>query len=201
MNILQINSSVQLEKSHSSRIANLVTARLLALHPDARVRLRDLGRDPLPVLDAFAVSALFTPAEQRTPEQVARIAHYDVAIDEIQAADTVVLGVPMYNLGISVQLKSWIDAISRAGVTFRYTATGPVGLVKGKKVYAALSRGGIYRDTALDTQAAYLKVVLGFLGMSDVQFIYGEGFAMGEEAAQRAETGIKAQIDALDVGL
>jgi FMN-dependent NADH-azoreductase len=197
MHILRINSSIQRESSHSSRIAGLIVERLLALHPEARVATRDLGNDPLPPLDVAAAAALFTPADKRTPEQAARVARGDAVIAELQSADTLVLGVPMYNLGIPVQLKGWIDTVSRAGVTFRYTATGPEGLVKGKKVYVALSRGGRYRDTALDTQAPYLKVVLGFLGMTDVRFIYGEGFAMGAESVRQAEAEVKAQIEAL----
>jgi FMN-dependent NADH-azoreductase len=197
MNILQINSSVQRENSHSTRIANAITARLRGWNPDAEVTVRDLGSNPLPVLDPDAVTALFTPAGKRTPTQVARVAQYDVVIAELQAADVLVLGVPMYNLGIPSQLKSWVDAIFRAGVTFRYTATGPEGLVKGKKVYVGFSRGGIYRDTAFDTQTPYLRVLLGFLGMTDVQLVYGEGFAMGEEAVRRAEAEVRKQIEAL----
>ena len=108
----------------------------------------------------------------------------DALIAEVQAADVVVLGVPMYNFGVPAQLKNWIDAIARAGVTFRYTANGPEGLLKGKKVYVALTRGGKYRDTPADTQVPYLKTVLGFLGMTDVQFVYAEGLAMGDADAE-----------------
>jgi FMN-dependent NADH-azoreductase len=197
MNILQINSSVQGGNSHSTRIASAITARLRGWNPDAEVTLRDLGSNPLPVLDTPAVAALFTPADKRTPEQVARVAQYDVVIAELQAADALVLGVPMYNLGIPSQLKTWVDAIFRAGVTFRYTANGPEGLVQGKKVYVAFSRGGIYRDTAFDTQTPYLRVLLGFLGMTDVQLVYGEGFAMGDEAVRKAEAEVRKQIETL----
>ena len=98
----------------------------------------------------------------------------------------VVLGVPMYNFGVPVQLKNWIDAISRAGVTFRYTASGPEGLLKGKKVYVALARGGTYRNTPADTQVPYLSTVLAFLGMTDVRFVYAEGLAMGPDAEREA---------------
>ena len=118
--------------------------------------MRDLSDVPHPVLDEAALGALFTPAEQRTPEQAARVALDDALIAEIQAADVVVLGVPMYNFGVPAQLKNWIDAISRAGVTFRYTENGPEGLLKGKKVYVALARGGKYRNTPADTQVPYL---------------------------------------------
>ena len=197
MNILQINSSIQGEKSHSSRIAGLITARLRELHPEAKCTLRELGREPLPVLDPAAITAFFTPADQRTPAQAARVAQADAIIAELQAADVLVLGVPMYNLSVSVQFKSWIDSIYRAGVTFHYTANGPEGLVKGKKVYVALSRGGIYRGTPLDTHSAYVKLALGFIGMTDVQFFYGEGFAMGEEATHKTNAEITAQIAAL----
>ena len=108
-----------------------------------------------------------------------------------------VLGVPMYNFGVPVQLKAWIDAIARAGVTFRYTANGPEGLLKGKKVYLALARGGIYRDTPSDAQAPYLKNVLGFLGMTDVELIYAEGLGMGEEAVSKAFAAAAAEIGEL----
>lgn len=198
MNILQINSSIQIE-SHSSRIAGLIVDRLRAAHPGARFTLRDVGRDPLPVLDTAAVGALFTPADQRSPEQAARVAQSDALIAELQATDLLVLGVPMYNLGVPVQFKNWIDAICRAGITFRYGANGPEGLVRGKKVFLALSRGGLYRDTPLDTHTQYLKTMLGFLGMNDAQFVYGEGLAMGEEGLRKANESVAAQIAALKV--
>ena len=153
---------------------------------DRHARLRDLASHPHPVLDEAALGALFTPAEQRTPDQAARVALDDTLIAEVQAADVIVLGVPMYNFGVPVQLKNWIDAIARNGVTFRYTENGPEGLLKGKKVYVALARGGRYRGTEADTQVPYLKMVLGFLGMTDVDFIYAEGLNMGPEAASKA---------------
>ena len=118
-------------------------------------------------------------------------------IAEIQAADVVVLGVPMYNFGVPAQLKNWIDAISRAQVTFRYTANGPEGLLKGKKVYVALTRGGHYRNTPADTQVPYLKTIFTFLGMTDVQFVYAEGLAMGPEAEQNALKSAHSQIEEL----
>ena len=185
MNILQINASARREGANSTRLADAVVDRLKAAHPDARVTLRDLAVTPHPMLDEAALGALFTPADQRTPEQAARAALDDALIAEIQAHDIVVLGVPMYNFGIPAQLKNWIDAIARAGVTFRYTETGPEGLLKGKKVYLALARGGLYRDTDKDAQVPYLKNVLGFLGMTDLSLIYAEGLNMGPEAAAK----------------
>ena len=186
MKILQINASARREGANSTRVANSIVARLQAANPDAQLTLRDLAVTPHPVLDEAALGALFTSADQRSSEQAARVALDDALIAELQAHDTLVLGVPMYNFGVPVQLKSWIDAIARSGVTFRYTETGPEGLLKGKKVYVALARGGLYRDTANDSQVPYLKSVLGFLGLSDVSFIYAEGLAMGTEAAEKA---------------
>lgn len=197
MNILQINSSARAENSHSSRLAGEITAKLRALHPDASLTVRDLSLTPHPALDESALQALFTPAEQRTPEQAARVALDDVLIAEIQAADVVVLGVPMYNFGITAQLKNWIDAIARARVTFQYTDKGPEGLLKGKKVYAALTRGGQYRNTPTDSQVPYLKTVLGFLGMNDIEFVYAEGLAMGAEAEQKALASARTEIEQL----
>ncbi|MBK1685265.1 FMN-dependent NADH-azoreductase [Rhodoferax fermentans] len=196
MNILQINASARREGANSTRVANSIVARLHVANPGATLTLRDLAVTPHPVLDEAALGALFTPAEQRTPEQAARVALDDALIAEIQAHDTIVLGVPMYNFGVPVQLKSWIDAIARAGVTFRYTANGPEGLLTGKKVYVALARGGLYRDTANDSQVPYLKSVLGFLGLTDVHFIYAEGLAMGPEASDKGFAKAEADLQA-----
>ncbi|MGE5489768.1 MAG: FMN-dependent NADH-azoreductase [Actinomycetota bacterium] len=197
MKILQLNASARSNGSNSTRLADTITARLKAKHPDATVALRDLASNPHPVLDEAALTALFTPAEQRTAEQAARVAQDDALIAQLMESDAIVLGVPMYNLGVPVQLKTWIDAIARAGVTFRYTAQGPEGLVKGKKVYVALTRGGLYRDTPIDAQVPFLKNVLGFLGMTDVEFIYAEGLAMGAESASKAFTEAEARMDEL----
>ena len=188
MKILQINSSARVEGANATRLANTVTARLQAKHPGATVTVRDLAVTPHPVLDAAELGALFTPADQRTPEQAARVALDDALIAEVQAHDAIVLGVPMYNFGVPVQLKTWLDAIARAGVTFRYTANGPEGLIQGKKVYVAFARGGIYRDTPADSQTPYIQTILGFLGMTDVKYIHAEGLAMGPEAVDKAFT-------------
>lgn len=194
MKILQINASARSVGANSTRLADAVTARLLAQHPNAVVELRDLASDPHPVLDEPALGALFTPAEQRTPEQAARVALDDALIAQVQSADAIVLGVPMYNFGVPVQLKTWIDAIARVGVTFRYTEKGPEGLLKGKKVYLALARGGLYRDTPADSQTPYLKNVLAFLGMTDVEFIFAEGLAMGADSASKAFAEAEARL-------
>jgi FMN-dependent NADH-azoreductase len=197
MNILQINASARSAGANSTRLADQLSARLLAQHPGATLQVRDLASDPHPVLDEPALTALFTPAEQRSAEQAARVALDDALIAQVQTVDAIVLGVPMYNFGVPVQLKTWIDAIARAGVTFRYTANGPEGLLKGKKVYVALARGGLYRDTPADSQVPYLKSVLAFLGMADVEFVYAEGLAMGAETANKAFAEATARIEEL----
>lgn len=196
MKILQINASARTEGANSTRVANRVTQRLKERHPQAAVTVRDLATNPHPVLDGAALGALFTPADQRTPEQAARAALDDALIAEVQAHDVIVLGVPMYNFGVPVQLKTWLDAIARNGVTFRYTANGPEGLLKGKTVYVAFARGGIYRDTPADSQTPYLKTILGFLGITDVKFIYAEGLNMGPEAADKGFTQAEADLEA-----
>lgn len=195
MNILQINSSARREASHSTRLANRIVERLRDADPDATLTTRDLGLKPHPVLDEAGLGALFTPVSQRTPEQAARVALDDALIAEIQAADVVVLGVPMYNFGVPASLKNWIDAVARVGVTFRYTEKGPEGLLNGKKVYVALTRGGKYRNTPADSQVPYLKTVFSFLGLSDVAFVYAEGLNLGADAEQMAINSASQQID------
>ena len=193
MNILQINSSARSTEAQSTRLANAIVAQLSAHQPQAVVRVRDLANTPHPMLGEAALQALLTPADARTPEQTARVALDDALITELQAADILVLGAPMYNFGVTVQLKGWIDAIARAQVTFRYTENGPEGLLKGKKVYVALTRGGMHRDAPSDSQVPYLKTMLGFLGLTDVQFIYAEGMGYGPEAVLRAQAQAQAQ--------
>ena len=196
MKILQINASARREGANSTRLASQIVSRLRALDPNAQVTVRDLAANPHPVLDEAALSALFTPADQRSAEQAARVAFDDALIAQVQDHDTLVLGVPMYNFGVSAQLKNWIDAIARSGVTFRYTEQGPEGLLKGKTVYLALARGGRYRNTPADAQTPYLKTVLGFLGMTDLRFVYAEGLYMGPESAARGFADAQADLEA-----
>ncbi|MGK5036496.1 FMN-dependent NADH-azoreductase [Janthinobacterium sp. LB3P118] len=197
MNILQINSSARSTGSASTRLADAIVARVQAANPEATLARRDLAAQPHPVLDEPTLQALFTPADKRTAEQAARIALDDALIAQVQAADVIVIGAPMYNFGITVQLKSWFDAIARANVTFKYTETGPVGLLTGKKVYVGLSRGGLHRDSANDSQVPYLNTMFGFLGLTDVQYVYSEGMGMGPEAVAKAQAQADAEINAI----
>lgn len=196
MKILQINSSVRGAASESTRVASNIVARLTAANPSAQVTVRDLGTNPHPALDGAALGALFTPADQRSAEQAARVAQDDALIAEAQAADVIVIGAPMYNFSMPIQLKAWFDAVARAGVTFRYTETGPEGLLKNKKVYVTTARGGIYPADA-DPQVPQIRMLLNFLGMTENEFIYSSGLAMGPEAAAKGQAEADAAVAAL----
>jgi FMN-dependent NADH-azoreductase len=195
MNILQINSSARSNGSESTRLADSIVAKLREATPSAQLNRRDLAVTPHPSIDEATLGALFTPAANRSVEQAARVALDDALIAEVQAADVIVIGAPMYNFGITVQLKSWFDAVARAGVTFSYTATGPVGLLKDKKVYVTLARGGFHKDD--DLQAQHLKKFLAFLGLTDVTLVYSEGLGMGPEAVAKAQAQADADINAV----
>jgi FMN-dependent NADH-azoreductase len=195
--ILQLNSSARTQGAQSTLLANELTAKLQQSNAGAKVVVRDLLADALPHLDEFVLGAFFTPAGKRTVEQTLIVAKSDALIAELQAADIVVIGAPLYNFSISSQLKTYFDWISRAGVTFSYTENGPQGLVKGKQVFVVSARGGKYQGTPNDTQTPYLKTFLGFLGMTDVSFIYAEGLNMGPDAANAALAGAREAIAAV----
>ncbi|MDH4324478.1 MAG: NAD(P)H-dependent oxidoreductase, partial [Betaproteobacteria bacterium] len=127
-------------------------------------------------------AAFLARPEARTPAQAAAVGYSDALIAELKAADTIVLGLPMYNFGLPSQLKAYFDHVARAGVTFKYTEQGAVGLLTGKRAYVFAARGGRYQDTPRDTQTAYVRDFLAFLGITQVGFVYAEGLAMGEAA-------------------
>ncbi|SFN05981.1 FMN-dependent NADH-azoreductase [Formivibrio citricus] len=197
MNILQINSSARSQGAVSTLLANEIVARLRTEKPHGSLTVHELAQNPVSPVDEAVLQALMISPETRTPEQAQRIAEHDARIAEVQSADVLVLGAPMYNFGVTSQLKNWIDSICRAGVTFRYTEKGPEGLLKGKRAYVALARGGMHRTSPLDTQVPYLRTVLGFLGIDDVQFVYAEGLGYGEEAVTRALAAAREEIATL----
>jgi FMN-dependent NADH-azoreductase len=194
--ILQINSSLHGEDAQSSRLASefvqaigaanspgVRTAPGTSVVPGIEVVVRDLAREPVPHLTAERFKAFTTSPAERTNEQRQAVAESDRLIAELQAADVIVIGLPMYNFGVPSTLKAYFDHVARAGVTFRYTADGPKGLLKDKKAYVFATRGGRYAGTPSDMQTAYVKHFLGFIGIHDVEFVYAEGLALG--AAQR----------------
>ncbi len=188
--ILQIDSSPLGERSVSRKLTAKVLAELKAKHPDAKIVTRDFGANPLPHLDGLTLGAFFTPPDQRNPALAEAVKLSDQAIDEVLAADVIVIGAPMWNFGIPSSLKAWIDHIVRAGRTFQYTATGPASLLApGKKVIIVSARGGVYSDgpfKVMDYQETYLRAVLGFIGITDISFVRAEGVAMGDEAVKNA---------------
>ena len=180
MKILQIKTSVFSQNGQSSRLADEFVALLREQQPGAEVLERDLAADPVPHLDGARVGAFFAKPEERSAEQRAVIAFSDALIGELRRADVLVLGLPMYNFGVPSQLKAWFDHIARAGETFKYTEKGPIGLLTGKKAYVFAARGGVYGDNHSQTQ--WLRQILGFVGITDVEFVYAEGLALGDDS-------------------
>lgn len=194
MNILVIKSSVFSDGGNSSALVNAKVEALKAAHPGATVVERDLGANPIPHLDGERVGAFFTPAENRTAEQQ-QVDDFSLAlIEELKAADQVVLGLPMYNFGIPSQLKSWIDHVARAGITFRYTENGPQGLIADKPVTVLAARGGLYAGTENDTVTPYIKLFFSFVGITSVEFVFAEGLNMGDDKKAKAMDEAKAVI-------
>lgn len=192
--LLQINTSLFSEGGQSSQLADAFVAAWQQKHPDALVVNRDLSAEPVPHLTAERFAAFLAKLEDRTPAQQATVAYSDQLIDELRAADVIVLGLPMYNFGIPSMLKAYFDHIARAGVTFRYTAEGPVGLLSGKKVYVLAARGGFYAGTPKDTETTYVRDFLAFIGIDDVEFVYAEGLAIGEESKTAALGKARAEL-------
>jgi FMN-dependent NADH-azoreductase len=176
---LQINSSVFGDNGQSSQLNQQLVNEWLAKNPEGKVVKRDLTQDVIPHLDSTRVSAFFTPADKRSTEQQAIVDYSDALINEIQQADAIVIGAPMYNFSIPSQLKSYLDHLARAGVTFKYTETGPVGLLDNKPVYIVTTRGGVHKDLPSDSLTGFLKTFLNFIGLNDLHFIYAEGLNMG----------------------
>ncbi|MBT9330665.1 FMN-dependent NADH-azoreductase [Paracidobacterium acidisoli] len=181
--LLKIDSSPRGDASVSRQLTAAFADRWLKHHPDARIIERDLyGASPLPLVDVNWIGAAYTPPAARTPEQNQTLAVSETLIQELQAADEYVFGVPMYNFSIPAAFKSWIDQVVRAGRTFSYTSGGSVeGLIKGKKATVIISSGGVYQpDTPLavmDFVIPYLRTILGFIGITNVEFIAADGLS------------------------
>jgi FMN-dependent NADH-azoreductase len=198
--LLQINSSINNGNGQSSRLADQFVAAFRERNPNSRIIRRDLAADAVPHLTGERFGAFIATPEQLTADQRAVLAYSDALIGELKAADVIVLGLPMYNFGVPSQLKAYFDHIARAGVTFRYTESGPQGLLTGKKVYVFAARGGVYAGTpmaALDTQTSYVRDFLRFIGMGDVEFVYAEGLATGQEAREASLSKAAAHAERL----
>jgi FMN-dependent NADH-azoreductase len=195
--LLQLNTSLFSNHGQSSRLADAFVAEWKAFNPQGAVIARDLATDTVPHLTAERFQAFLAKPEARTLAQRKVVNESDALIAELQQADTIVIGLPMYNFGIPSTLKAYFDHVARAGVTFRYTEKGPEGLLKGKKAYVFATRGGLYAGTPLDTQTGYVRDFLRFLGIDDVEFIYAEGLAMGEAKRDVALAEANAAIRAI----
>lgn len=195
--ILQLNNSVFSDNGQSSRLADQFVARYRESAPDTGVIRRDLAASPLDHLTADRFSAALTDPRERTGEQAQKAAIADAAIEELEAADVLVIAAPVYNFNVASTLKAWFDHVARAGRTFRYTAEGPEGLLRGKSAYVFVTSGGQYAGTELDFQVPYIRHFLGFLGIDDVNFVRAEGLAMGEDASQEALQAARRRIERL----
>ena len=167
--ILHLDSSARYAASSTRATSAAIVNRLRAEHPGATVTTRDLAKGE-PFLSEDWVTANFTAKDQRTPSQNAILAHSDVLVEELKAADIVVIGAPLYNFSVPASLKAWIDMVARAGETFRYTETGPKGLLTGKRAIIAHASGGVPHGAPIDFATPYLQHVLGFIGITDVRF-------------------------------
>jgi FMN-dependent NADH-azoreductase len=193
--LLQINASIQNGNGQSSRLADQFVSAFRTRHPEASIVVRDVAAaESVPHLDSERFGAFITAPENRTAAQQAVVAYSDALIHEIKQADVIVLGLPMYNFGVPSQLKAYFDHIARAGVTFAYTEKGPVGKLTGKKVYVFAARGGLYAGTPMDTQSGYVRDFLGFLGLTDVQFVYAEGLAVSPQSKEAGLAKAAAEI-------
>lgn len=196
-NVLLIHSSVFGEKSQSLALAR----DFLKRYPHRSLVERALSPQTMPHLDGETFVAMGAPADELTGTQRAAVALSDTLIAELEAADTIVFALPMYNFSIPSTLKAWIDHVARRGRTFRYSEQGPEGLLKGKKVFVLVARGGVYSKgspaAAFDFQEPYLRAVLAFIGLTDVTFVHLEGLAMGPQAADANRAKALAEIERL----
>lgn len=198
MNILHIDSSILGVNSVTRELGAAVVADLRMRHPQTQLRYRDLAQEPFAHLAEPILAAQSIPVEQRNAEQQREIAANAQALDEFLAADVVVIGAPMYNFSIPSQLKAWIDRIAVRGKTFRYGANGAEGLAGGKQVIIVSARGGFYGEQSpaagMDFQESYLKVLFGFLGITDIEFLRAEGLNVSAEQRSKSMQAAHRQI-------
>ncbi len=192
--LLKINTSLFSNHGQSSQLADSFATAWQVSHPGTRVINRDLAQEPVPHLDGARFMSFLAKPDERSAEQQAVVDFSDALIAELRAADVIVLGLPLYNFGVPSTLKAYFDHVARAGVTFQYTAEGPKGLLNGKKVYIFAARGGRYAGTPQDSQTTYVRDFLGFIGITDVEFIYAEGLNMGDESKATALAGAQKAV-------
>jgi len=183
--ILVIESSARHQGSVSRQLTEQFITQWSVAHPDDQVQVRDLAANPVPHLDADLLGGWMKPAGQQSAAEQEALQRSDRLTDELLAADVLVLAAPMYNFAIPSTLKAWLDHVLRAGKTFKYSDTGPQGLLTGKRAFVLTARGGIYAGGTLDHQEPYLRQALGFIGIHDVEFVHAEGLSLGAEAMEK----------------
>jgi FMN-dependent NADH-azoreductase len=199
--VLVLTSSALGEASVSNHLVREAVKALNARHPGLKTIVRDLGSNPVPHLTRDSAAAI-RGADPVNEAQAQALALSGELISELKAADIIVIGAPMYNFGMASTLKSWFDYVARAGVTFRYTENGPVGLIEGKRAIVIESRGGLYSEgpaQVLDSQEPHIRNLLGFMGIGNVTFVRAEKLAFGPEArAQAIEAALSKLGDAVE---
>lgn len=194
-NVLVLKSSILEDNSQTNQLSDYFVSKLA----DKNVVIRDLAANPLPHFDATAATAL--RSQPTSAEENALLALSDELVAEIKNADTLIINAPMYNFHIPTQLKSYFDFIARPRVTFQYSEKGPEGLLKGKKAVVLVAFGGFHQNQPTDLVTSYMKAILGFVGITDVQFVYMEGIGFGPEAVEKAQAQAKAEIDKIATAL
>jgi FMN-dependent NADH-azoreductase len=192
-NILRVESSIKGPAAVSRKLTDRIMGRLLAAYPGAKVVTRDLSGG-VPHIDGNWLGAVFSPAEARNEAQKAIAATADAYLAEVKAADVIVIALPVYNFGVPAHLKAWIDQLARKGETFNYTETGPIGLLTGKRAIVAFTSDGTKIGSEVDFASGYVRHMLGFFGITDVQFVAADAIVYGPEAAIAKG---EAEVDAL----
>lgn len=183
--VLIIESSARQQDSFSRQLTRQFISQWQAAHPADQITVRDVARNPVPHLDANLLGGWMKPEDQRSEAEHAALQRSNELTDQLLAADVLVMAAPMYNFAIPSALKAWLDHVLRAGVTFKYTETGPQGLLTGKKAYVLTARGGLYAGSTTDHQEPYLRQVMAFIGIHDVTFIHAEGMNLGGDFQEK----------------
>ncbi|HWT70398.1 MAG TPA: FMN-dependent NADH-azoreductase [Pseudomonas sp.] len=192
--VLIIESSARQQDSISRQLTQTFITQWKAAHPKDEITVRDLALDPVPHLDINLLGGWMKAADQRSDIEQLSLERSNQLTDELLAADVLVMAAPMYNFAIPSTLKAWLDHVLRAGVTFKYTETGPQGLLSGKRAYVLTARGGIYAGSTADHQEPYLRQVMGFIGIHDVTFIHAEGMNLGGDFQEKGLNQANARL-------
>ncbi|MGG4662519.1 FMN-dependent NADH-azoreductase [Providencia vermicola] len=197
-NVLLLKSSILADNSQSNKMADYFIQQWQEKNPEDTVTVRDLVNEPIPAIDGEILAA-FGPSDTKTEQQQAHLDLSNSLIEEIKAHDVIVIAAPMYNFTIPSHLKHYFDFIARSGHTFKYTEQGSVGLLENKRAFVLTSRGGIYKDTPADTMVPYMTLFLNFLGIKDVELIFAEGTALGNDSVEKAHQQAQQHINGLIV--